>query len=155
MCDLTTFRNVQNLTPYVPKCPIMTSECLIKSENNILNNLSLLAFYKSKIIKPWFSIIWSIFLELSYFSLRVKFQKSFLIIGKRGNTVESPNSHTQNSHIYPNSHTLFGLTKMWLFGYAKDFRRIFTKAIFFESENIEKNMSHMDTFDAKSSRVLK
>ena len=30
----------------------------------------------------------------------------------------------QNSHIYLNSHTLFGLTKMWLFGYAKDIRRI-------------------------------
>ena len=34
------------------------------------------------------------------------------------NTVEPPNSHT-----YPNSHTLFGLTKMWLFGYFKDFKR--------------------------------
>ena len=26
--------------------------------------------------------------------------------------IEPPNSHTPNSHTYPNSHTLFGLTKM-------------------------------------------
>ena len=48
------------------------------------------------------------------------------------NTVESPNSHnpnshlhpyihTPNSHTYPNSHILFSLTKIWLFGYGKDF----------------------------------
>ena len=30
----------------------------------------------------------------------------------------------KNSHTYPNSHTLFGLTKMLLFGYAKNIRRI-------------------------------
>ena len=29
--------------------------------------------------------------------------------------VEPPNSHTPNSHLYPNSHTLFGLTQMWLY----------------------------------------
>ena len=39
-------------------------------------------------------------------------------------TVEPPNSHTPNSHTYPNSHTLFGLTKMWLFRHAKDIRRL-------------------------------
>ena len=38
-------------------------------------------------------------------------------------TAEPPNSHTPKSHTYPNSHTLFGLTKMWLFGYVKDFKR--------------------------------
>ena len=31
-------------------------------------------------------------------------------------TVESPNSHIQNSRTYPNSHPFFGLTKMWRFG---------------------------------------
>ena len=41
-----------------------------------------------------------------------------------------PNSHTcPNSHTYLNSHTLFGFTKMWLFCYANDIRRI-TSLIF-------------------------
>ena len=31
-------------------------------------------------------------------------------------TVEPWNNPTSNSHTYPNSHTLSGLTKMWLFG---------------------------------------
>ena len=49
------------------------------------------------------------------------------------NTVASHNSHTPNSHThsnshtypnghtYPISHTLFALSKMWLFGYVKNF----------------------------------
>ena len=37
-------------------------------------------------------------------------------------TVESPNSHTPNSNTYPNSHTLFGLTKMWLFADSTVFK---------------------------------
>ena len=43
---------------------------------------------------------------------------------KKIHTVVSPSSHTPSSHTYPSSHTLFGLTKMWLLGYVKDFRRI-------------------------------
>ena len=48
---------------------------------------------------------------------------------------------------------------MWLFGYAKDFRRKITKAVFFKSENNFSNYkqklnlsTRIDTFDAKSSR---
>ena len=38
-------------------------------------------------------------------------------------TVEPWNRHSPNSHTYENSHTLFVLTKMRLFGYVKDIRR--------------------------------
>ena len=36
-------------------------------------------------------------------------------------TVPTHNSQTPNSHTYPNSHVPLALTKMWLFGYGKDF----------------------------------
>ena len=39
-------------------------------------------------------------------------------------TLEPPNSHTSNSHFYPNRHTLLGLTKIRLFGYVKNSWRI-------------------------------
>ena len=39
-------------------------------------------------------------------------------------TIEPPNSYIPNSHKYQNRHTLFRLTKMWLFGYVKDIWRI-------------------------------
>ena len=35
-------------------------------------------------------------------------------------TVDTHNSHTQNSHTYPNSHTFFVLRKVWLFGFGTD-----------------------------------
>ena len=59
-------------------------------------------------------------------------------------TLEPPNSHTPNSHTYPNSHTFFGLTKMWLFGYAYSY---FFGVIFSVYENIinyKSSFSHQE-----------
>ena len=49
----------------------------------------------------------------NYFLIMVffDFEEKILIL-KETHTVESPNSHTPNSHTYSNSYTLFGLTKM-------------------------------------------
>ena len=55
------------------------------------------------------------------------------------NTIPTRNSRTWNSHTYPNSHTLFALTKMWQFGNRKDFGK--NRLIFFNSETLNSHFS--------------
>ena len=94
----------------------------------------ILTFNLNSYCNPWLASIFQIRPPMTLYDLEAfsritrNIQKnlSLWLINqwKIKNTVIFYTAEPPNSHTYPNSHTLFGLKKMWLFGDAGDIRRI-------------------------------